>query len=310
VAPVQAAPDQPRLRVRGEEGREEDVAGAGRVDHRGRGNGRPAAEVPDPAAVAHQDRQAAPVALGDAQGRARFHQCRQRLERDVRVEVVAADPDQVRPLDQRRSCRRVVDHPLAGHELAQQALPGHGHECLGRDRVSPLVSQLARDGGEDPRARRSPGPGQGGDGQPVGAFEAALDPPAGRLEVVEHRSVVEGHEAHVGPGQAEQVELGGPGRGRIDADERTGGQPEPGDRQGAVRDAASQAPAAPVVGGVVAGRSADHDDQGRAVRDTRVGHRSTSICTSPAEAGRSSRRSRNPLPGRAPAVADDPGPVA
>ena len=103
--------------------------------------------------------------------------------------------------------------------------------------------------------RRPPGVRNGLDRDGIGVVAAELEPALGPLDVDEDRAVLERDEMDVDAGLAQEIELG---RGRrpsastpMIARRR---QPEPGRRQGAVRDAAAEPPAARVVVGEVARR--------------------------------------------------------
>ena len=92
-------------------------------------------------------------------------------------------------------------------------------------------------------------------------------PPGGgrrALDVVEHGAAGQCRDAHVHPRLAERGELLGVCGLGIRPDERRDPQPEPGDRQGAIRHGPAEPPAARVVGDPVARCRADHDHARRA----------------------------------------------
>ncbi len=176
------------------------------------------------------------------------------------LDVVPADPDEVRPPDDGRRAGRVPVDGLPGLQDPQQPLPADGDQrALGRH-GRPLVPHLGGDRGEHPGTGRPPRLGQGARVHRVRHLRRALEAPGGGLDVDEDRAAGAGHEPEVDAGLAHQPQLGRRRRLVVRDDQRPDPQPEPRERERRVRRAAAQPPAAGiVVHEVAAGRPHDHD---------------------------------------------------
>ena len=153
-----------------------------------------------------------------------------------------------------------MPHPLACDEDSKQTLPAEADDRIGRRHVGPFARQLVGDRSEEPCAGVVPRRRQRPDEQWVGWRTRDLYPTLGCLDVLEHRAALERDDPDVDSGKAEEVELGRRRRLVVRPDECRGSEAEPGDRQGRVRHAAAESPAAAVVSGdVPAGRADDHD---------------------------------------------------
>ncbi len=115
--------------------------------------------------------------------------------------------------------------------------------------------------GPNSHARALPHPAGRADGSDrLRDLRRVLDPPVRRLGVDEHRPAIEARDRDVDAGVAQDVELARLGREAVRADQRPHAQPEPGQRQRRVRDAAAEPPAARIVVDEVSRRGPDHDD--------------------------------------------------
>ena len=152
-----------------------------------------------------------------------------------------------------RSARRA--RPARRPRVAEQALPADGDDGLGRDdtwprrrRSSPATGTSDQPGGA--RSHDS-GSDRGSSGTPDP--DRGLDPALGRLHVVEDRAVGSSTTSDVDAGRRAAASSSlAVARLVVDADDRGRRQPEPGGRQGRVRDAAAEPPAARIVLGDVA----------------------------------------------------------
>jgi hypothetical protein len=202
----------------------------------------------------------APIALGDEQGGAGAQQIEELGERHGPGDVITRHADEIRAGDDRIRAGLAALNGFARDENAQESLPAHADERIRAGDVGPLGGQLPGDRDEEPAGGFATRVREGANWDRVGAILAQLQSALGPLDVDEDRAVLERNEADLGAGATQEVKLPGVGRRRIDPDDRGRLQPDPGRREGAVRHAAAETPAARVVVGEVARRRPDDDD--------------------------------------------------
>jgi hypothetical protein len=262
VTLAQPSPDELRAGTGREQGRQEDVAGPGRIDPAIRSQGGVSVEPARSIRTGLRD-EAAIVGRGDDEGCAGAQKPAQVGQLDVGRHVVPAQPHEVRPLEEPRRPRGGPPDRLADVEIAQQSLPGDGNDRLARRDVGPGVGQLGRDRRQDPGRCAGPCRRQLAWLDGVGQRMGHLDPTVPALDIVEDRSTLEGGEIDHHARVAQPVELARlPGEG-INADEGADAEPKNADREGTVGDATAEPPATRIAAGEVARGCSDDDDIGR-----------------------------------------------
>ena len=169
----------------------------------------------------------------------------------------------------------------------------------------PVVSELPGDGPDEhavdpagPARRDGAYRNRGRDG------DAALATTLGSLDVLEHGPGREGHHLDLDPGFAKEVELGSDARLAIGADDGADIQPEPRERERAIRHRTADPPAPWIAVREVARRRAHDEDDGAGWRGSllRVHPQARFACPSRPCGGRSARgcagSTRGPAPPR------------
>ena len=256
---------------RGEERRQERVAGAGRVDLASVA-GRQVAHDLVPARPSARRVTSSPPSLPSVTSRSRAGLAAS--GRGRRGSSPASTSSRLTPTRSARASRALGAGArrrdlLARRQVAQEPLPAEATmRRRGIDR-RPGVADLAGDRHERPRPGVAPRLGQRHGRQRRARREHGLDPARRASRRCGRPALVEVDEQEVDAGGAQHVELAGAARGVVHADDRRRPQPEPGRRQGGVGHATAEPPAARVVRGDVAAGRADVDDL-----DGAVGHAS------------------------------------
>jgi len=180
--------DETRLDPRDGKGREKDVARAGGINGILTGNRRVVTRMDRPIRAGLED-ESTMVALGDGQGGARVQEPAELDQLRGRVDVVAAQPDEIGPVDERIRRRLEMTDGGAGNQFAEEALPANRDDRrLGRH-GGPIGRQLRRDRGEDPTARAAPGFGDRAGRDQVRSGLAELMPAIGPFKIDEYRAI-------------------------------------------------------------------------------------------------------------------------